>query len=279
MKLDSDWRDWLAENVERGCTVETIVGSMVGAGFTEDAANRAVKRFMGGESAQPVVREPNPFYVYDDCPVPKSNVIRAFDRDIRVVMRVQQPQVILFADVLSEEECDQMIERSRDRLKRSTTVNGTTGVDEVISNRTSEGAVFQRGEDSLIDRIDRRTSALMNWPLENGEGLQTLRYLPGGEYKPHFDYFPPEDPGSWQHVSIPGQRVATLIVYLNDVESGGATAFPEAGLSVTPKKGGALYFRYCNGEGQLDPLTRHCGEMVNAGEKWIMTKWMRQRGF
>ncbi|GAB2670157.1 2OG-Fe(II) oxygenase [Nocardia goodfellowii] len=278
MKLDSDWRNWLAENVDRGCTAETIIASMVGAGFTEDAAGKAVKRFLGGESARPVGREPTA-YVYDDCPVDGGNVIRAYDRDVKVVMRVRQPQVILFADVLSEDECDQMIARSRTRLARSTTVNGETGVDEVISNRTSEGAVFQRGEDALIDLLDRRTSALMNWPVEKGEGLQILRYGPGGEYRPHFDYFPPEDPGSWRHVEIPGQRVATLIVYLNDVEAGGATAFPEAGLSVAPKKGGALYFRYCNGAGQLDPLTRHCGELVTAGEKWIMTKWMRQRRF
>ncbi|MEU8896924.1 2OG-Fe(II) oxygenase [Nocardia sp. NPDC048505] len=228
-------------------------------------------------SAQRVVREANPNFVYDECPVAESNVIRAHDRDVRVVMRIREPQVIVFDNVLSDEECELMIERSRHRLTRSTTVNGETGVDEVISNRTSEGTMFPRCENEFIERIDRRTSALMNWPLEKGEGLQILRYGPGGEYKPHFDYFPPEDPGSWQHVAAPGQRVATLIVYLNDVEGGGATAFPEAGISVTPKKGGALYFRYCNGASQLDPLTRHCGELVTAGEKWIMTKWMRQR--
>ncbi|MFC9892364.1 2OG-Fe(II) oxygenase [Nocardia sp. NPDC127579] len=279
MKLDNDWQHWLAENVERGCTAETIVTAMVGAGFTESAAEAAVKRALGGETAQPVAREANPAYTYDGCPVSEDNVIHAHDRDVRVLLRVKQPQVVLFADVLSADECDQVIERSRHRLKRSTTVNGETGVDEVIPNRTSEGAVFQRGEDTFIDLLDRRTSALMNWPLDHGEGLQTLRYTAGGEYRPHFDYFPPEDAGSWQHVAVAGQRVSTLIVYLNDVEAGGATSFPEAGLSVTPKKGDALYFRYCNTAGQLDPLTRHCGELVTSGEKWIMTKWMRQRRF
>ncbi|MEV0252177.1 2OG-Fe(II) oxygenase [Nocardia sp. NPDC050712] len=279
MKLDSDWRNWLAENVDRGCTAETMVSAMVGAGFAEDAADAAVKRALAGESTQLVQPKTHPGYTYDECPVSGDNVIHAYDRDVRVLMRVEKPQVILFADVLTADECDQMIERSSSRLNRSTTVNGETGIDEVIPNRTSEGAVFQRGEDELIDRLDRRTSALMNWPLDHGEGLQTLRYRPGGEYRPHFDYFPPEDPGSWQHVSVAGQRVSTLIVYLNDVEAGGATAFPEAGLSVAPKKGGALYFRYCNGAGELDPLTRHCGQLVTAGEKWIMTKWMRKRQF
>ncbi|MEV0293300.1 2OG-Fe(II) oxygenase [Nocardia sp. NPDC050710] len=279
MKLDSDWRNWLAENVDRGCTAETIVRSMVGAGFTEDAASEAVKRALAGETARPVVREANSTYTYDDCPVPEGNLIHAYDRDIKVVMRVREPQVILFADVLSDEECDQMIERSRSELARSTTVNGETGADEVIANRTSEGTEFRRCQDELIERLDRRLSALMNWPLENGEGLQILRYGVGGEFKPHFDFFPPKDPGSWRHVTAPGQRVATLIVYLNEVEGGGATAFPAAGLSVAPKKGGALYFRYCNSAGQLDPLTQHCGAPVTAGEKWIMTKWMRQRRF
>lgn len=279
VKLDSDWRNWLAENVDRGCRVETIVSAMVGAGFEETAADSAVKRALGGETARPIAPEPNPEYVYDECPVSSDNIIHAHDRDVRVLTRVRRPQVVLFGDVLSADECDRMVERSRHRLTRSTTVNGATGADETIANRTSEGTVFARGEDEFIDRLDRRTSALMNSPLDHGEGLQILRYGVGGEYRPHFDYFPPEDPGSWQHVATAGQRVSTLIVYLNEVEAGGATAFPEAGLSVTPKKGDALYFRYRNGVGQLDPLTRHCGEPVIVGEKWIMTKWMRLRAF
>jgi prolyl 4-hydroxylase len=116
----------------------------------------------------------------------------------------------------------------------------------------------------------------MNWPVDNGEGFQILHYGVGGEYTPHFDYFPPEQPGSATHISRGGQRVSTLVMYLNDVEEGGETTFPDVGLSVSPRAGSAVYFRYFNGAGQIDPLTLHAGAPVLAGEKWIMTKWMRQ---
>lgn len=68
-----------------------------------------------------------------------------------------------------------------------------------------------------------------------------------------------------------GQRVSTLIMYLNDVVSGGETIFPKIGLSIVPKKGSAaaVYFEYSNSLGQVDPLTLHGGSPVVQGEKWM----------
>jgi prolyl 4-hydroxylase len=68
-------------------------------------------------------------------------------------------------------------------------------------------------------------------------------------------------------------------MYLNDVEQGGETIFPSIHLSVTPKKGSAVYFEYCNDLGQVDSMSLHGGVPVIAGEKWIATKWMRQRRY
>ena len=134
-------------------------------------------------------------------------------------------------------------------------------------------------ENPFIARLDRRIAEVMNWPVENGEGLQILNYQIGGEYKAHFDYFAPADPGSQVHLAHGGQRVSTLVMYLNEVEAGGETVFPDIGLSVVPKKGSAVYFEYCNSLGQVDPLSLHSGMPVIQGEKWIATKWMRQRRY
>ncbi len=76
-----------------------------------------------------------------------------------------------------------------------------------------------------------------------------------------------------------GQRVATLVMYLNDVEAGGSTVFPEVGLDVLPRRGHAVYFAYTTEEGQLDKRSLHGGSPVSAGEKWIATKWFRQRNY
>ncbi|MFB9125863.1 2-oxoglutarate-dependent dioxygenase [Paraburkholderia dipogonis] len=291
--VDAAWEEWLSSNVARGCSPDSMVDAMVQAGFATDAARAAVHKTFGQDPAKAanpafaaaaateaaLAKAAPQIYQYDDPPVARGNLIRAHDRDVRVLMRCERPQVIVFGDVLSPDECAEMIERSRHRLKRSTTVNPETGKEDVIRNRTSEGIWYQRGEDAFIERMDRRISSLMNWPVENGEGLQILHYGTTGEYRPHFDYFPPDQPGSAVHTAQGGQRVATLVIYLNDVPDGGETIFPEAGMSVAARQGGAVYFRYMNGQRQLDPLTLHGGAPVLGGDKWIMTKWMRERAY
>ncbi|MBV1775097.1 2OG-Fe(II) oxygenase [Burkholderiaceae bacterium DAT-1] len=282
MKLGEEWQVWLQDNLNRGCTHQAIFKAMTGAGVDESAA----RQFM--QSAIPDLDilasiAPDPLnsleYRYDPMPIPDVNRLDVGDRTVSVAMRCELPQVIVFDGVLTDDECDEIIARSRAKLTRSAIVDPATGAFEVIDDRSSEGTYFNRCEDAFITRIDTRIARLMHWPLENGEGLQILRYGVGAEYKPHFDYFPPSDPGSATHLAHGGQRVATLVLYLNDVEAGGATIFPEAGLSVMPRKGSAVYFRYLNGQGQLDPLSLHGGAPVVAGEKWIMTKWMRERAY
>lgn len=283
MELTKQWQGWLADNVARGCSAESMVDAMLKAGFDGSHAQALVQAYQRGGAAVGNVARPAPAgtgaYVYDDWPMRIGNRIDGGDRSVGVSMRCDKPQVLVLDGVLGDEECDEVIARSRTKLRRSTTVNAKTGAEDVIENRSSEGTYFGLCEDEFITRLDTRIARLMNWPVENGEGLQILRYGVGGEYTPHFDYFPPDDPGSASHLSRSGQRVATMVLYLNDVPEGGATVFPGVGLSVAPRKGSAVYFRYFNAHGQIDPLTLHGGAPVEVGEKWIMTKWMRERPY
>jgi prolyl 4-hydroxylase len=215
-------------------------------------------------------------FVYEPTRVTGSNIIRTSDRDIRVVARFNQPDLVVLANVLSLDECDELVQLSTPKIERSTTIDSVTGRPIIIENRTSHGTFFYLNQTEFIARLDKRISELMAWPLENGEGIQILNYGIGGEYRPHFDYFPPEQTGSKQPLTQGGQRVATLIMYLNDVEEGGATVFPDINFAVSPRKGQAVYFSYFNSQGQVDPTTLHGGAPVLKGEKWIATKWMRQ---
>lgn len=282
--IDASWQAWIAENVSRGCTTDSMVSSMVQAGFHEAAARSYILLYTstGTMPATTIVApaiQAVGNYQYEAPPLPKGHRIDVGDRVVEVIARGERPYAAVFANVLSYEECDEIIERSRSKLKRSTTVNAETGAFDIIEKRTSEGTFFEICEDEFIARIDHRVAKLMNWPVENGEGLQILRYGVGGEYTPHFDYFAPNEPGSASHLAVGGQRVATMIIYLSDCEAGGETIFPDVGFSVVPRKGCAVYFHYCNSRGQLDALSLHGGAPVIAGEKWIMTKWMRQRRY
>ena len=68
-------------------------------------------------------------------------------------------------------------------------------------------------------------------------------------------------------------------MYLNDVAEGGGTDFPDVGLSIVPRQGRAVYFAYTGHFGEVDPLSLHAGLPVIRGEKWIATKWLRQKAY
>ena len=287
--MTSDWKQWIDDNLARGCSDGSMVESMVAAGVDPEAARQwladAKVPAGGGARPDPTAGAPAAFaalaasgpYRYEAPRMPAAgHVIRTNDRDVRVSMRMAQPVVAIFDNLLAAEECDELIRLSSLKLKRSTTVDAQTGELLAIDARSSEGTYFLVNENPFVARLDRRISQLLQWPVENGEGLQILHYGIGGEYKPHFDYFSPEQPGSRLHMAKGGQRVSTLIIYLNDVQAEGETVFPAIGLRVAPRKGSAVYFEYCNAQGQVDDKTLHAGTAVAAGEKWIATKWMHE---
>ena len=212
---------------------------------------------------------------------PSSNLgstITSFGQTIKVTMKVTKAiDVLVLDNFLSREECEMIRSKSIDRLSKSFTVDPQSGGQQDHPHRLSEGTFIHNVESPEIYKINQRIEQVCNWPLDKGEALQILRYIKGGEYRPHLDYFPPYQPGSARLIERSGQRVGTLICYLNDVEAGGATIFPNLGLEVTPALGRAVFFNYTDYTDYLSSL--HGGTPVITGEKWIATKWMRQQNF
>ncbi|MFT4269291.1 MAG: 2OG-Fe(II) oxygenase, partial [Xenophilus sp.] len=201
----------------------------------------------------------------------------AGDRRVQVLQTVQHPRIVVFGNLLDAQECEDLIAAARARLARSLTVETQTGGETLNVDRTSEGMFFERGENEVVRRIEARIARLLHWPLAFGEGLQILRYAPGAQYRPHYDYFDPKEPGTPAILRRGGQRVGTLVMYLQEPGQGGATTFPDIGLEVAPVRGTGVFFSY----DRPDPATRtlHGGAPVLAGEKWVATKWLRERTF
>jgi len=205
--------------------------------------------------------------------------IRTADRVIPVLARVSRPVIAVLANVVSPEECEALIALARPRLRPSTVFDPGTGESGVADYRNNEAMYFLPGETPLVAILDARFSQIMNFPLDHGEGLQVLRYGPGERYAPHVDFLVPGTEATERSLRRSGQRVSSLVTYLNDVPGGGETTFPHVGLSVSPVRGNAVYFEYCNGRGQVDAASLHAGAPVTHGEKWAVTKWMRERPF
>lgn len=280
VNLSAEARQWILNRTLAGAGSDQVISELVAAGWQRKAASEALAvvaaenarvRVAVAANDQPTEGVPEP----DMEKMPLS--LDAGDREVKILLAMKKPRVVVFGDLLSAEECEALIAAAQPRLARSETVNRQTGEYQVDSARTSRGMFFQRGESELHLRVEARIARLLNWPAENGEGLQVLNYQPGAEYEPHYDYFDPADPGTPALTRRGGQRVASLIMYLNTPQHGGATTFPDVGLSVMPQRGNGVFFSY------PQPLpstqTLHGGAPVTAGEKWIATKWLRQRVF
>ncbi|WP_274307265.1 2OG-Fe(II) oxygenase [Solibacillus daqui] len=196
-----------------------------------------------------------------------GNKITTVDKEIEIIAKFDEPLVIVLGSVLDDEECDALIQLSKDRLERSKTGSSR----EVSDIRTSSGVFLTDTNNEIVLQIEKRLASIIDIPIDHGEGLHILNYLPGQEYKAHFDYF------ASTSKAASNNRIATFVLYLNDVEEGGQTYFPNLNLSVFPKKGMAVYFEYFYNYVQLNELTLHGGAPVTQGEKWIATQWIRRQ--
>ena len=270
---------WIIEQASANRPADEVLAAMLESGWNEDVAATVLEQTLTTHVAALTAsgKLPPVAAVPDPLPHGTRATIWAGDREVTVIVSLAEPRVMVFGNLLSSEECDEIIALARTRLARSETVQTATGATEVNEARTSQGMFFDRGEHAVCKRIELRMAALLNWPVENGEGLQVLRYGPGAEYKPHYDYFDPDQAGTPTILKRGGQRVASLVCYLNTPTLGGATVFPDVKLDVAPLKGNAVFFSY----DRPHPLTRslHGGAPVIDGEKWVATKGLRQGRF
>jgi prolyl 4-hydroxylase len=279
-------RQWIIAQAQAGHAPEVVLQSMRASGWNEAVAIAAMEDTLQGFLAEHQARQQQPEPVValpHAVPVPDADVaespvwVDGGDRRVQIVMAMKEPRVIVFGGLLSDDECDAIIDAARPRLARSETVQMDTGGSEVHAARTSRGMFFERGENEVCKRVEARLAKLLSWPVINGEGLQVLHYLPGAEYQPHHDYFDPSKSGTVPILARGGQRVATIVMYLNSPDKGGGTTFPDVGVEVGPVKGNAVFFSYDRPHPSTKTL--HGGAPVIAGEKWVATKWLREREF
>ncbi|MEJ8849750.1 2OG-Fe(II) oxygenase [Variovorax rhizosphaerae] len=275
--ISPELRQWMVAQLAAGHSIPALRISMREAGWHDDVADAALSE-LGPLAPIGAAAAPEPPRAMPGPDLTNSPLeIEADGRMIKVLQTMQNPRVVVFGNLLTDEECEGLIAAARVRLARSLTVETKTGGEVLNVDRTSDGMFFERGENEIVKSLESRLAALLHWPIEFGEGLQILRYAPGAQYRPHYDYFDPVEPGTPTILKRGGQRVATLVMYLQSPEQGGATTFPDVGLEVGPVRGTGVFFSY----DRPHPATKtlHGGAPVLAGEKWVATKWLREREF
>ncbi|XP_030370545.1 prolyl 4-hydroxylase subunit alpha-2-like [Scaptodrosophila lebanonensis] len=185
------------------------------------------------------------------------------------------PYMVLFHDVISPSEIKGLQEMAAPNLKRATVFNVEQARNIVVSTRTSKVAWFTDGFNELTKRLNARIADMTGFEMYGSEMLQVMNYGLGGHYDKHHDYF--DVANDTDIVRMNGNRIATVLFYLTDVEQGGGTVFPQIQEIVFPKRGAAIMWYNLKNDGQGDTNTLHAACPVIVGSKWVCNKWIRER--
>ncbi len=196
-----------------------------------------------------------------------------------VIMYSADPIIYEVRDFLSPKECDAFIEAGKSKLAPSKVITTSKGKSIFHPSRISQNCFLPHDTNALIDEVSKRISILAQTSIRNAEAYQLVYYEVGGEYKPHFDGFNFEIEKDW--LENGGQRIITVIAYLNDVEEGGGTSFPEIGFNIAAKQGNVVVFHNSlpsenSPHSIIHPKSLHGGMPVIKGEKWMVNLWFRE---
>jgi hypothetical protein len=184
------------------------------------------------------------------------------------------PRISVIEGFATKAECDWLIERARPSLHRAFVYNPSDGGFFAQEARTNSSVEFGIARsDAVIMGLRLRIEKLTD--IHRLEVSSILHYLPGQEFKPHFDFLDMGIPGYAQDVRRNGQRVATFLIYLNDDYEGGETEFTKLDWRYKGRKGDALFFWNVSAWGEPDLNTMHAGLPTTKGEKWVFSQWLR----
>jgi len=191
-----------------------------------------------------------------------------------------RPRIIVIERFATADECQWLIGRAaggglqRAKVYRS---SPTAQVAETRTNREMSLTIFNA--DVVLSLIRDRIAAAAGAPLSHFEVAKLLHYSPGEQFALHADFIEAKTPELARDLAARGQRAATFLIYLNDGYEGGATQFPRLSWQYRGGRGDALLFSNVDPNGAPDYDTLHAGMPPTAGEKWVLSQWVRARPF
>jgi prolyl 4-hydroxylase len=192
--------------------------------------------------------------------------------------RFSKPRIGVVESFLPSAACEWIIDRARPRLRGVQVNNPERGGSVEVDYRSNSGAGFSLTDsDVVLELVNARIAATINVSVSNQEPTNVLHYETGEEYRPHFDFIDPGVAQFARELSAFGQRTTTFLVYLNGDFEGGETDFPRLQWKFKGSAGDALVFRNIGPEGQPECETLHAGLPPTHGEKWLLSKWVRDR--
>jgi prolyl 4-hydroxylase len=186
----------------------------------------------------------------------------------------KDPLVTVIDDYVTEAERSHIMKLARRDLSAAKV--STVGENAYSDKRTGRVAWVKHDQTPVVRGLVRRISDLVGIPVTHAESLQVVHYAETQEYKTHFDAYDLGTEKGRLRTEKGGQRLVTALMYLNEVEAGGATGFPKLKLEVEPVPGRLVLFHNISSRSHdRHRKSLHGGLPVIAGEKWACNLWFR----
>ncbi|MES2604290.1 MAG: 2OG-Fe(II) oxygenase [Pseudomonadota bacterium] len=188
------------------------------------------------------------------------------------------PRVQRFSNFIPLNICELLVRQSAVKLQPALVYDPINRRNIRYKTRTNTIAQFNLVENDVVHfLLQEKMSAACGVPMVQMEATAILNYQPGQEISNHYDFVDPELVDYEKEIAENGQRIITFLIYLNNEYTGGETAFPQLGFEHRGSAGEGLYFVNSLPDGAPDLRMLHAGKPPLAGEKWIVSQFIRNR--
>ncbi|MCC2616432.1 2OG-Fe(II) oxygenase [Aestuariibacter halophilus] len=264
--LPRQWRDWIADNLNRGVSAETLLSRLCDNGFVYQQCLPYLEAHLAPEL---LVDHSADFYQRLATP----RLLKQLDQWQARLLDVADAQFVVLEQFLSVRKCTELAALAKTRLRPSE-ITATQGYE---GFRTSSTCDLPTLHHPLAAQVEQRIVDAMGLGIGEAEPIQAQHYAPGQGFKAHTDYFEPGSDEYRDFAAQDGQRSWTFMLYLSEGCQGGETEFPHLGLRFSPRTGMALAWNNLCSDGTPNPRTLHQAHPVTQGEKVVITKWFRER--
>lgn len=282
--IDESWRDWTTLNLSRGCSKKEIIQILLDNGFSPENIIHTLKNHPDASELAEMVHEASNKKIQNIgnaqlLSVNHGDSTESIDSIILpLANRVETDRAHIYTldHFLSPDECQALVELIRRHFRPSTITNQDEADKTFRTSQTCDLGVLEN--QLLVEEINQRISEYMGIETERGEPIQGQYYQVGQQFKTHTDYFEPGTEEYEKFAKTLGQRTWTFMIYLNEVEAGGETEFPELKTVIKPSPGKAVIWNSIHPSGAVNPASAHWAKPIIKGEKFVITKWFRTYG-
>lgn len=261
-QFDDSWKFWIWDNVRRGSPKRELANILLEKGFSKEL----------------IISEFNMPSIFSDVGELAPQLCLQRLKEYGANRLSDDLLIFEIKNFLSPDECERMIEVVRANCAQSSIIDYETGGNTISDFRTSSTANLYRNMGDIINYVEDLIIKYTNIPEKFTEQIQGQYYKVGQQFKPHYDTLFPTSDKMKEAIEKSGNRTWTAMIYLNDVEEGGETKFTKINFSSKPERGKLLIWQNTN-NGQNVDNSMHWGMPVIKGEKFVLTKWLREKQY